>query len=122
MFVIGLTATASAYFIHKTLGGRVAPALLLITGIGAMGVGVFPENAGVAHGISALITFSAGAAAAITSFRILKESRPMQYTSIALGSIALAVIFLLLALYVIFGQPVAGQNVSPAQRLCSQKL
>jgi hypothetical membrane protein len=92
VFVIGLTAAVSAYFIHRTLGGRVAPALLLVTCIGAMGVGVFPGNAGVAHGISALITFSAGGAAAITSFRILKESRPMQYISIALGSIALIVL------------------------------
>ena len=89
VFIIGLTAATSGYFIHKTLGGRVTPALLVITGIGAMGVGVFPGNAGIAHGIFAMVTFSAGGAAAVASYRILKESRPMQYVSIALGSIAL---------------------------------
>lgn len=89
VFVIGLTAAISGYFIHKTLGGRLAPALLVIMGIGAMGVGIFPGSAGIAHGIFAMITFSAGGAAAVASYRILKESRSMQYVSIAIGSIAL---------------------------------
>lgn len=63
--------------------------MLVIMGIGAMGVGIFPGSAGIAHGIFAMITFSAGGAAAVASYRILKESRSMQYVSIAIGSIAL---------------------------------
>jgi hypothetical membrane protein len=30
VLIIGLTAAVSAYFIHKTLGGRIAPALLYL--------------------------------------------------------------------------------------------
>src|SRR6266511_4995826 len=54
VFIIGLTAAVSAYFIHKTLGGRIAPALLFVTGVAAMGVGIFPGSAGVAHGYFAM--------------------------------------------------------------------
>jgi hypothetical membrane protein len=89
VFVIGLATAVSGYFIHKALGGRLAPALLMVMGIGAMGVGIFPGNAGFAHLIFAMTTFIAGGAAAIVSYSILKESRPMQYVSLALGSIAL---------------------------------
>lgn len=99
VFIIGLTAAVSAYFIHKTLGGRIAPVLLLLTGIAAMGVGVFPGNAGVAHGYFAMATFYSGGLAAIASYRILKESKPMQYVSIILGSIAIIILMSL----VIFG-------------------
>ena len=92
VFVIGFMAATSTYFIYKTLGSRIAPALLAITRIGAIGVGIFPGNAGIAHGISAMVTFSAGSAAAVASYRILKESRPMQYVYVALGSIAAMVL------------------------------
>lgn len=98
VFVIGLGTAVSGYFVHKTLGGLLAPALLIITGIGAMGVGVFPGNAGIAHGIFAMVTFVAGGAAAVASYRILRESRAMQYVSVALGSISLVSLAL-----VIFG-------------------
>jgi hypothetical membrane protein len=97
VFIIGLTAAVSAYFIYKTLGGRIAPVLLFATGIAAIGVAIFPGNAGVAHGISAMATFYSGGLAAIASFRILKESRPMQSLSLALGSIAIIILLSLLA-------------------------
>lgn len=99
VFIIGLTAAVSAYFIHKTLGGRIAPALLLLTGIAAMGVGVFPGNAGVAHGYFSMATFYSRGLAAIASYRILKESKPMQCISVILGSIAIIILMSL----VIFG-------------------
>lgn len=57
-----------------------------------MTIGVFPGYAGIAHGIFALVTFSAEAAAAIMSYSILQDSRSMQYISIALGSIAAMVL------------------------------
>lgn len=99
VFIIGLTASVSAYFIHKTLGGRIAPALLFVTGVAAMGVGLFPGNAGMAHGYFAMTTFYAGGLAAIASYRILKESRCMQYLSVTLGLIAIVILLSL----VIFG-------------------
>jgi hypothetical membrane protein len=85
VFIILVTAAISAYFIHKTFGGRIAPALLLVKGAAAMGVGIFPGSAGLAHGYFAMITFYSGGVAAIASYRILKQSRPMQHLSVALG-------------------------------------
>jgi hypothetical membrane protein len=102
VFVIGLTTAASAYFIHKTLGGKIVAILLIVTGFGAIGVGVFPGNAGLAHGIFAMTTFYAGGLAVVASYRILKENRPMQYLSIALGSAALII---LLSLFMPNGSP-----------------
>ena len=115
VFIIGGTTAVSAYFVHKTLGGKIAPALLMIVGIGAMGVAIFPGNAGVAHGMFAMTTFFSGGLAAIASYRILKETRPMQYLSIALGSIA---IFIMLSLFVPGGSPfVAAFGEGGAERL-----
>lgn len=120
VFVIGLTASVSAYFIFKTLGGKIAPMLLIVTGIGAMGVGVFPGNAGIAHGFFAMTTFFSGGMAAVASYRILKESRPMQYLSIALGSIALII---LLSLFVPSGSPLTKAfGVGGAERLVAYPI
>jgi hypothetical membrane protein len=117
VFIIGLTAAVSAYFIHKTLGGRIAPALLFVTGVAAMGVGIFPGSAGVAHGYFAMTTFYSGGLAAIASYRILKESKPMQYLSVALGSIGI-VILMSLVTFVGSNSPfISTFGVGGAERL-----
>ena len=117
VFSIGLTAAVSAYFIHKALGGRIAPALLFVTGIAAMGVGIFPGSAGMAHGFFAMTTFYSGGLAAIASYRILKENKAMQYLSVALGSVAILILMSL----VIFGGSnnpfISALGVGGAERL-----
>jgi hypothetical membrane protein len=104
VFAVGMMTAASTYFVQRTLGGRIAPAMLLTTGIATMGVSVFPGNAGIAHGIMAMATFFAGSLAAILSYRILRGSKSMQIISVGLGGIALLV---LLSLFV------PGQESSP---------
>lgn len=118
--IVGLTSAVSAYFIHKTLGGKIAPALLVITGGAAIGVAVFPGNAGVAHGLLAMITFYAGGLAAIASYKILKESRSMQYLSIGLGAISIT---MLLSLMVPGGSPFVQMfGVGGAERLVAYPI
>lgn len=117
VFIIGLTAAVSAYFIHKTLGGRIAPALLFVTGIAAMGVGIFPGSAGVVHGYFAMATFYSGGLAAIASYRILKESKPMQYLSVALGSIAIVILISLVIFGVGNSPSISAFGVGGAERL-----
>ncbi len=102
VFIIGSTIAVSAYLVHKTLSGKIVPILLAVTGIAAMGFGIFPGNAGMAHVYFASTTFYSGSLAAIASYRILKESKPMQYISIALGVIA---IIILLSLFTPGGSP-----------------
>jgi hypothetical membrane protein len=65
-----------------------------MTGLGAAGVGVFPETAGVIHQIVSLITFVFAGLSAIASYRVQKA--PSSYFSILLGVMTLVA----LALYV----------------------
>jgi hypothetical membrane protein len=64
-----------------------------LSGIGALGVAVFNEDAGVAHTFFSLITFLFGCLAAIYTFAI---SRPLfSYFSLVMGLIGLAALVLL---------------------------
>lgn len=96
-FAIGLSAAASAFLIHKTLIGRLASALLCVVGIGAMGVAIFPGNAGIAHGIFSMVTFFSGGAAAVAFYGILK-SPAMKYLSLATGAVVLGVMVSIVAM------------------------
>ena len=97
--IFGLCVIAGAYFIHREFDSRVIAALFGAAGLGALGVGIFPENTFVVHGIPIIHTISAGTGfvvggiAAIASFKFSKP--PMRYISVVLGAAALvaAVLF-----------------------------
>jgi len=92
--LLGLLTLVSSYFIQRGFRSRVFTYLVFMTGIGATGVGVFPETAGVIHHIVSLITFVFAGLSAIASFRLQKA--PLSYLSVLLGLITL----LALTLYV----------------------
>lgn len=92
--LLGLLALVSSYFIQRGFRSRVFTFLVVMTGIGATGVGVFPETAGVIHHIVSLITFVFAGLSAIASYRLHKG--PLSYLSVLLGLITL----LALTLYV----------------------
>ena len=94
IFLLGVLVVAGAYFIQRAFNSRLFFLLLTLTGIGAMGVGLFTEDAGVAHAIFSLITFIFSGLSAILSYRLLKP--PLSYFSIILGALSL----LTLALFV----------------------
>jgi hypothetical membrane protein len=92
VFLLGLIAVVGVYFFQRALGSRLLSLLLAITGFGAMGVGLLPENFGILHAIPSLITFLFGGLSAIVSYRIQKP--PLSYFSILLGALSLAALVL----------------------------
>lgn len=95
IFVLGLFIIAGAYFVDKTFTFRPFSILLILAGIGAMGVGIFPEDTGIVHGIFALIAFLFGALSAIVSYKV--ENPPYSYFSVLLGITALVALVLFMS-------------------------
>jgi hypothetical membrane protein len=87
IFLMGVFVTAAAYFLYRDETGRTIPFLLGMTGIGAMGLGVFPGYLQPMHSIATLIAIFFGCFSAIASYRILRK--PMAYISVVLGLMAL---------------------------------
>lgn len=92
MIILGVGTLIGAYFIHRGFPYKLFTALLILTGIGVIGVGVFPEDTGLIHGIAALTAFSFGGLSAISSYKLLQS--PLSYFSIILGLISLGALVL----------------------------
>ena len=92
VFLLGLIAVAGIYFIQRAFGYRLFSVLLTLTGVGAMGVGLFPETFGILHTIPSLITFLFGGLSAIMSYKLQKP--PLSYFSVLLGAISLVALIL----------------------------
>ncbi|NHI90113.1 MAG: DUF998 domain-containing protein [Candidatus Thorarchaeota archaeon] len=92
VFLLGLCLMLGSYFIVKSIESRVQSFLLAITGIGAMGVGVFPYPFQPWHSIFTLIAILFGALAAISSYSI--QSSPISYISVILGSLTLIAVII----------------------------
>jgi hypothetical membrane protein len=87
IFLLGVFVTAAAYFLYIDGTGRTIPFLLGMTGIGAMGLGVFPGYLQPMHSIATLIAIFFGCLSAIASYSI--QRKPMAYISVVLGLLAL---------------------------------
>ena len=92
VFLLGIIAVAGVYFIQRAFGSRLLSVLLTLTGVGAMGVGLFPENFGIIHAIPSLITFLFGGLSAIVSYKMQKP--PLSYFSVLLGTLSLVALVL----------------------------
>jgi len=92
VFLLGLTIVAGAYLIQRAFGSRLLFVLLTLTGVGAIGVGLFPETFGVIHFIASLITFLFGGLSAIMSYELQKP--PLSYISALLGALTLVALAL----------------------------
>ncbi len=87
VILFGLSLVISAYFIQRAFGSRLVSVLFTLAGLGAMGVGFFPETMGMMHVISAFTAFSFGGLSAIVSYKIQKP--PLSYFSVLLGVMSL---------------------------------
>ncbi len=96
---LGLMFIAAAYFLNRA-GWRIYPILQTIAGIGAMGVGLFPETTGTPHIVAAFLAFGIGGLAAVYSYRL--QSSPLRYYSLVLGAIPI-IALILTALGITFG-------------------
>lgn len=92
VFVLGVIAVVSALFVQRAFRFNLFSALLVLTGIGAIGVGLFPESAGEIHFIASLMTYVFGGLAAIVSYKL--QPLPLSYFSVLLGVISFVALVL----------------------------
>ena len=96
-FLLGLMVVGGAYFAHRTFHNRLVTSLLVLSGIGAMGVGIFPEDIPVMHEIVSVVAFISGGLAPIAACKLQKK--PLNYLSIVMGLFSLSALILLSAQY-----------------------
>jgi len=94
VFILGAFLVVGAFFLFKSTNRKLLPVLLTISGIGAMGVGVFPANLQPMHSIATLLAILFGSFAAIGSYTY--QSKPMSILAVVLGlmSLVLAIAFI----------------------------
>jgi hypothetical membrane protein len=89
--LLGLMVLISAFLIYRGCKERFFCLLLAIFGAAAMGVGIFPGDAGIIHGLVALVTFVTSSLSAVAAYRL--ERRPFAYISAVIGIFSLIVLF-----------------------------
>jgi hypothetical membrane protein len=92
IIILGLLILVGGYFLQRAFHWKPASIMIGLAGIGAMGVGLFPETTGIWHSIFSLIVFLFAGLAALTTARF--QRKPMFYFSIILGLLTLAALFL----------------------------
>jgi len=92
VFLLGLFLIIGTYFLQSAFNVKILTVLLLLTAIGAMGVGIFTENSEPTHVIVSLIAFLFGGLSAIFSYRLIKL--PFSILSIILGLMSLIALIL----------------------------
>lgn len=85
IIILGILGMIGAYLLFKL--DKIFSILLFISALGAVGVGIFPENMGILHSISSLIVFLFSSIAAIYSYRI--ERSNAKFIWVILGIISL---------------------------------
>jgi hypothetical membrane protein len=90
--VLGLLILVGAYFLHRSFRDRPATVMIALAGVGAMGVGLFPETTGVWHSVFSLVVFLFAGLGALVTARFQKK--PLFYFSIILGLFTLAALVL----------------------------
>jgi hypothetical membrane protein len=88
VFILGLFVIVGALFLQRAFHWKPATIMIALAGVGALGVGLFPETAGIWHSIFTLIVFLFAGLSAVVTARFQKK--PMSYFSIILGLLTLA--------------------------------
>ena len=103
VILLGLFVIAGAYFIQRGLKNRLFTSLLVMSGVGWIGVGVFAENIFLpVHSVFALVAMGFGWASVIMSYKF--EKSPLSYASVILGAlIFLATVLLASGFYLGLG-------------------
>ena len=91
-FLLGLLLLIGTYFLRPISDFKTINMLLLLTALGAMGIGVFTKDYRIAHGAVTTMTFFFAGLSAISSFKVLKT--PSSLMSIILGTMTLGALVL----------------------------
>ena len=92
IILLGVSVLVSAFFLQRAFHWTPASTLVALAGIGALGVGFFPETTGIVHSIFSLIVFLFAGLSAIVTARFQKK--PLFYFSIVLGFATLVALLL----------------------------
>jgi hypothetical membrane protein len=93
--LLGVLALVSSYFIWREFHNRLISLLIGLSGIGMVGVGLFPETAGIVHLITSFIAFFFGGLSAIATYKLVKA--PFAYLSVLMGMISLIALALFIS-------------------------
>lgn len=93
--LFGVLALVSSYFIWHEFHNRLLSLLLGLSGVGIVGVGLFPETTGIVHQIVSFITFFFGGLYAISTYKLVKA--PFAYLSVLMGMICLIALVLFIS-------------------------
>jgi len=85
--LLGISLLLTAYYLWKGSGSRALSLFEFLSGIGAMGVGVFNESYGVAHVFFSAFTFFSIGIQALLVFKVAKP--PLSYFSMVMGVMTL---------------------------------
>jgi hypothetical membrane protein len=91
-FLLGLLLLIGTYFLRPVPDFKTVNTLLILTALGAMGIGIFTKNYRVAHGAVATVAFFFAGLTAITSSKVLRK--PLSLISIILGMMTLGALAL----------------------------
>ena len=81
--LLGLLILVGAYYLNRAYRWRPATLMIALAGVGALGVGLFPETTGIWHSVFSLVVFLFAGLTALVTARFQKK--PMIYFSIFLG-------------------------------------
>jgi len=107
--LFGLLILLGSYFLQRAYNWKPASILIAIAGIGALGVGLFPETTGIVHGIFSLIVFLFAGLTALITARF--QRKPQFYFSVILGLMTLGALFLYI------GHEYAGLGAGGMERM-----
>jgi hypothetical membrane protein len=115
VFLLGLLLAIAAYFLQRAFDFKILTVLLVLTAIGAMGVGVFTEDFGTIHGVVSLIAFLFSGLSAVFSvicsyvhdFKLLKM--PFSVIAVILGLMTLGALVLFMG-NIYFGLDAGGME------------
>jgi hypothetical membrane protein len=119
VFLLGFLALISLYFIWLEFHNRFISLLLGLSGIGSIGVGLFPETAGIVHTIVSFISFFFGGLFAISTYKLVKV--PFAYFSVLMGMMSL-IFFALLISKIFLGLGPGGMERMVAYPLLLWKI
>ena len=89
---LGLMILVGAFYLGRAFHYMPATIMVALAGVGALGVGLFPETTGVFHDIFSLWVFLFAGLSGLVAARLAKK--PMFYFSIILGLLTLAALVL----------------------------
>jgi hypothetical membrane protein len=92
IILFGVAVLVAGYMIARSLRSIILLVLLIVTGLGAMGVGIFPETAGGIHTVVSAVAFIFGGLSAIATYMFQKP--PLRYFSAVMGLLALVALVL----------------------------